>query len=128
MVKDGAQGTSSGDGLKRTLASSYRGGAQGYYVGARKYNSGTVNLADLSEAFGANSNYAIHVANRPLGVASLGLCHSFLDLLQIRGIFIFHIESFHFIFPFFRLRLHGVSHKGDKAFQSSKFKSAYEED
>ena len=70
MVTDGTAGTPSGDGLVQTVASTGEGGAQGMYAGARKYNSGSVDLQDLGQSFGSTASYASDVANRVMGWAA----------------------------------------------------------
>lgn len=63
MVRDGAGGTSSGDGLKQCLA---RCGGD-YYEALRAYNSGTVDRGDLSNGITATPDYVSKMANRLLG-------------------------------------------------------------
>ncbi|KAI0811668.1 putative muramidase [Xylaria sp. FL0064] len=71
MVTDGVAGTSSGDGLKQTLAttSAHYGntGSAAYYAAARLYNSGSVDYTNLGNAFSSVACYADDVANRLTG-------------------------------------------------------------
>ena len=65
MIKDGTEGTSSGDGLKQCLSQCPSAGAQAYYGAAVIYNSGNLpsNLDDNT----ATPCYASDVANRLMG-------------------------------------------------------------
>jgi LysM repeat protein len=63
MIRDGTEGTSSGDGLVQC----YQNWDQNYYEAARAYNSGSVNKLDLSDGLGATNDYVSKVANRLLG-------------------------------------------------------------
>lgn len=63
MIKDGTEGTQDGDGLKQCIAR-----FSNVYAGLRAYNSGSVNLLDLSDGMGATPNYVSDVANRLMGV------------------------------------------------------------
>jgi hypothetical protein len=65
MIKDGSEGTSSGEGLKQTLAD--QGG--NYYEAFRKYNSGSVDKADLNVVLGSTTLYVQQIANRLLGAS-----------------------------------------------------------
>ena len=71
MVSDGTAGTSSGDGLEQTLAttSAYLGAtdSQAYYAAARLYNSGSVDYTNLDDGLGSTNCYASDVANRLTG-------------------------------------------------------------
>jgi len=71
MIEDGTEGTSSGDGLEQTLAttSSYYGttDAQVYYAAARLYNSGSVDYSNLDDGLGSTPCYASDIANRLTG-------------------------------------------------------------
>ncbi len=62
MVKDGTEGTKSGDGLKQCLE---RYG--NYYECFRAYNSGSVNKNDLNDPVGATGSYVRDAANRLMG-------------------------------------------------------------
>ena len=62
MVRDGTEGTSSGDGLKQLYA---RYG--NYYEAFRGYNSGSVDKNDLNDPVGATGTYVQSVANRLMG-------------------------------------------------------------
>ena len=62
MVRDGTEGTKSGDGLKQLLA---RYG--NYYEAFRGYNSGSVDKNDLNNALGATQWYVRDAANRLMG-------------------------------------------------------------
>lgn len=59
MIRDGTQGTASGDGLTQLYA---RYG--NIYEALRGYNSGSVNRNDLSDGLGATAAYVSDVANR----------------------------------------------------------------
>lgn len=62
MVKDGTEGTRSGDGiqdLKRRYGN--------IYEALRGYNSGSVNPQDLNDPLGATASYVKDVANRLMG-------------------------------------------------------------
>ena len=62
MVKDGTEGTKSGDGLKQCLE---RYG--NYYECFRTYNSGSVDKNDLNDPVGATASYVRDAANRLMG-------------------------------------------------------------
>ena len=62
MVRDGTEGTSSGDGLKQLYARYHN-----YYEAFRGYNSGSVNKNDLNDPVGATGTYVQSVANRLMG-------------------------------------------------------------
>lgn len=62
MVRDGTEGTSSGDGLKQLYARYHN-----YYEAFRGYNSGSVNQNDLNDPVGATGTYVQSVANRLMG-------------------------------------------------------------
>lgn len=59
MINDGAVGTSKGPGLKQAFDSKGN-----WYSAFRKYNSGSVNAADLNDPRGATGDYVQKVANR----------------------------------------------------------------
>jgi hypothetical protein len=65
MIRDGTEGVKGhggGDGLKQCFA------AEGnWYAAFRKYNSGSVNKADLNDPKGATANYVKDAANRLMG-------------------------------------------------------------
>ncbi|TQV91568.1 muramidase [Cordyceps javanica] len=71
MIRDGASGTSSGDGLKQTLAKAQRdtgdNGSRKFYAGARIYNSGSADYSNLNNGLGSTPCYATDVANRLTG-------------------------------------------------------------
>lgn len=71
MIKDGTEGTKSGDGLKQLLAKAKRdtgnGGERMYYAAARLYNSGSANYGNLDDGKGSTPCYASDVANRLTG-------------------------------------------------------------
>lgn len=62
MVRDGTEGTSSGDGLKQLYARYHN-----YYEAFRGYNSGSVDKNDLNDPVGATGTYVQSVANRLMG-------------------------------------------------------------
>ena len=62
MIKDGTEGTKSGDGLKQCLE---RYG--NYYECFRAYNSGSVDKNDLNDPVGATGSYVRDAANRLMG-------------------------------------------------------------
>ena len=62
MVRDGTEGTSSGDGLKQLYARYHN-----YYEAFRGYNSGSVDQRDLNDPVGATGTYVQSVANRLMG-------------------------------------------------------------
>ena len=62
MVRDGTEGTSSGDGLKQLYARYHN-----YYEAFRGYNSGSVNKNNLNDPVGATGTYVQSVANRLMG-------------------------------------------------------------
>lgn len=62
MVRDGTEGTSSGDGLTQLLKQ-----YGDIYSALRGYNSGSVNPNNLSDGLGATNSYVSDVANRLLG-------------------------------------------------------------
>lgn len=67
MIRDGTEGTASGDGLKQTLAAQNGN----IYEAFRKYNSGSVDTADLNDPVGATSLYVQEMANRLMGATSV---------------------------------------------------------
>ena len=70
MIKDGTEGTSSGDGLKQCLAKNGGNGATAYYRAARCYNSGSVaSSGNLGQGVSTHC-YVSDVANRLLGWSS----------------------------------------------------------
>lgn len=74
MVKDGAEGTASGDGLKQCLAQVGSGGVSAYYKAARCYNSGSIApTGNLGQGI-ATPCYVSDITNRLLGW-SLGPSH-----------------------------------------------------
>ncbi|EXJ73568.1 uncharacterized protein A1O5_03329 [Cladophialophora psammophila CBS 110553] len=62
MVRDGIEGTKSGDGLKQCFH--HQGN---WYAALREYNSGRVNVNDLNDGMGATGSYVRDVANRLMG-------------------------------------------------------------
>ena len=70
MIKDGTEGTSSGDGLKQCLARNGGSGAAAYYKAARCYNSGSVASSGNLGQGGSTHCYVSDVANRLLGWSS----------------------------------------------------------
>lgn len=66
QIKDGVMGTSSGDGLKQTIAQAGCDDVSKYYKGARIYNSGSISGTDLGAGV-ATHCYAADVANRLTG-------------------------------------------------------------
>ncbi|KAL8677390.1 MAG: hypothetical protein Q9186_006188 [Xanthomendoza sp. 1 TL-2023] len=62
MVRDGAEGTRDGDGLKQLV-----GKYGNYYEAFRGYNSGSVNRGDLNDPVGATGDYVQKAANRLMG-------------------------------------------------------------
>lgn len=63
MIRDGTEGTSTGDGLKQLIAKRLGN----VYEAMRVYNSGNVNVANLSDGLGATDRYVSDVANRLQG-------------------------------------------------------------
>jgi hypothetical protein len=63
MIRDGTEGTATGKGLKETLTS--QNGE--FYEAFRKYNSGSVNKADLNDGFNSRPLYVQQIANRLMG-------------------------------------------------------------
>ena len=70
MIKDGTEGTSSGDGLKQCLTKNGGNGATAYYRAARCYNSGSVASSGNLGQGGSTHCYVSDVANRLLGWSS----------------------------------------------------------
>lgn len=68
MVRDGTEGTSSGDGLKQLYAR-----YNNYYEAFRGYNSGSVDQNDLNDPVGATGTYVQSVANRLMGHTWAGM-------------------------------------------------------
>lgn len=68
MIKNGTEGTSSGDGLVQCLQKH-----PNIYEAFRAYNSGSVDPNDLGNAFGATSDYVSRVANRLQGHVWAGM-------------------------------------------------------
>ncbi len=62
MIRDGTEGTKDGDGLKQCIAR--RGNV---YAACREYNSGSVDVNDLSNGLGATQDYVSDMANRLVG-------------------------------------------------------------
>lgn len=62
MIRDGTEGTASGDGLKQLLAK-----YGNYYAAFRAYNSGSIIASNLSAANGATADYVSDAANRLMG-------------------------------------------------------------
>ena len=67
MIRDGAAGTSSGDGLKQCLAESGATDVSMYYKAARIYNSGSIAAGGNLGAGIATHCYASDIANRLTG-------------------------------------------------------------
>ena len=63
MVRDGAGGTPSGDGLRQCLERF----EWNYYEALRAYNSGSVDRSDLSNGITATGHYVSRMANRLVG-------------------------------------------------------------
>ncbi|KAG6182811.1 hypothetical protein E4U36_003107 [Claviceps purpurea] len=75
MVKDGALGTSSGDGLQQLLAKAGHDDSK-FYKAARMYNSGSIASTGILQDGIATHCYASDIANRLLGwSAGLGTCN-----------------------------------------------------
>ncbi|KAG6065381.1 hypothetical protein E4U32_007426 [Claviceps aff. humidiphila group G2b] len=75
MVKDGALGTSSGDGLQQLLAKAGQDDSK-FYKAARMYNSGSIASSGILQDGIATHCYASDIANRLLGwSAGLGTCN-----------------------------------------------------
>jgi len=70
MIRDGAAGTSSGDGLKQCLAKSGATDVSMYYKAARIYNSGSIAAGGNLGLGVATHCYASDVANRLTGWVS----------------------------------------------------------
>jgi len=62
MIRDGAEGTANGAGLKQAYAQ-----YGNWYDAARRYNSGSVDLAQLNDAVGAAASYVVDFASRLMG-------------------------------------------------------------
>ncbi|TWU70910.1 hypothetical protein ED733_000060 [Metarhizium rileyi] len=70
MIRDGVAGTSSGDGLRQTLARTkdvVGDNSRAVYAAARMYNSGSVDYNNLNNGLGSTPCYASDVANRLTG-------------------------------------------------------------
>lgn len=71
MIRDGTAGTSSGEGLKGAIERAQRdtgdGSVRKFYAGARNYNSGSANYANLNDGRGSTPCYSSDVANRLTG-------------------------------------------------------------
>jgi hypothetical protein len=67
MVRDGVQGTASGDGLAQLLAQAPGNSNSKYYAAARMYNSGSIASTGVLEQGIATHCYASNIANRLLG-------------------------------------------------------------
>lgn len=70
MIKEGTEGTSSGDGLMQCLAANGGSGETAYYRAARCYNSGSVAASGNLGQGGSTHCYVSDVANRLLGWSS----------------------------------------------------------
>ena len=62
MIKDGTEGTASGDGLTQCFR--HQGN---WYAAMREYNSGSVNTNDMNDGMGSTSLYVQNGANRLMG-------------------------------------------------------------
>lgn len=62
MVRDGTEGTAFGDGLKQCFA--HQGNI---YAAMREYNSGSVDVTNLSNGLNATPSYVSDIANRLMG-------------------------------------------------------------
>jgi len=69
MIRDGTQGTPSGDGLVQCLARQ----KGNYFSTFRNYNSGSVDHSNLSNGLGATGDYVSKMANRLRGVVWPGM-------------------------------------------------------
>ncbi|KAK4548830.1 hypothetical protein LTR36_008603 [Oleoguttula mirabilis] len=67
MIKDGVEGTASGEGLKQTLARSGATNVSKYYRAARLYNSGSIASDGMLGQGVATHCYASDIANRLTG-------------------------------------------------------------
>lgn len=67
MVRDGVQGTESGDGLMQLLQQADAEDVSRYYKAARMYNSGSIAQGGNLDAGIATHCYASDVANRLVG-------------------------------------------------------------
>ncbi|KAF2859252.1 carbohydrate-binding module family 18 protein [Piedraia hortae CBS 480.64] len=67
MVRDGVDGTASGDGLKQGIARAGCDDVSRYYKAARIYNSGSIPSSGDLGAAGATTCYASDIANRLTG-------------------------------------------------------------
>lgn len=71
MIRDGTSGTSSGDGVKQTIAKAAKdtndNSVRKFYAGARVYNSGSANYGNLNDGRGSTPCYSQDVANRLTG-------------------------------------------------------------
>ncbi|CEJ83013.1 hypothetical protein VHEMI03047 [[Torrubiella] hemipterigena] len=76
MIRDGTNGTPSGDGLKQLLAKAGGNDVSSFYKAARMYNSGSIAASGLLQDGIATHCYASDIANRLLGwSAGVGGCH-----------------------------------------------------
>ncbi|KAH8602721.1 putative muramidase [Bisporella sp. PMI_857] len=77
MIKDGAEGTAHGDGLKQCLAKANGKDATAYYIAARIYNTGSYPGGDLGKPVTGTACYSSDVANRLTGWTGAGgeACH-----------------------------------------------------
>lgn len=67
MIRDGTQGTSSGDGLQQIYAQQGQTGAAGYYRTSRIYNGGSLAASGLLQDGCCTPSYSSDVANRLVG-------------------------------------------------------------
>ncbi|OKP09445.1 hypothetical protein PENSUB_5211 [Penicillium subrubescens] len=70
MIKDGTEGTTSGDGLRQCLDANGGSGETAYYRAARCYNSGSIAPSGNLGQGGSTHCYVSDVANRLLGWSS----------------------------------------------------------
>lgn len=76
MIRDGTNGTPSGDGLKQLLAKAGGNDVSSFYKASRMYNSGSIAASGLLQDGIATHCYASDIANRLLGwSAGVGGCH-----------------------------------------------------
>jgi hypothetical protein len=67
MITDGAEGTSSGDGLKQCLSQANANDVSQYYKAARIYNSGSIASGGILQDGIATHCYCSDIANRLTG-------------------------------------------------------------
>ncbi|KAG9245463.1 hypothetical protein BJ878DRAFT_419148 [Calycina marina] len=77
MIKDGTEGTATGDGLVQILESTGATDVSQFYKAARVYNSGSISVSkNLGDGNGATACYSSDIANKLTGFGGTSACSS----------------------------------------------------